>query len=192
MFEKSLNSLLRHKIHYLFFIFSTNTVQRKSNYVHMCVWILMSWKIVPRWIFFNTCDDTCMYWIFRTLKFIVIGSLFNYFLYHPAWRKQLDLRLQPDGSDFRQAVAKEVAFMEQKHGQRESELQEKLAEGKKQYAALEDEFRMALTIEAARFSEVCHSMESSIAFNRSSPALVFTLQSLCCSASKLPLYPVSS
>ncbi|XP_075877959.1 leucine-rich repeat and coiled-coil domain-containing protein 1 isoform X2 [Nelusetta ayraudi] len=69
-------------------------------------------------------------------------------------RKQLDLRLQPDGSDFRQAVAKEVAFMEQKHGQRESELQEKLAEGKKQYAALEDEFRMALTIEAARFSEV--------------------------------------
>ncbi|XP_075888907.1 leucine-rich repeat and coiled-coil domain-containing protein 1-like [Nelusetta ayraudi] len=69
-------------------------------------------------------------------------------------RKQLDLRLQPDGSDFRQAVAKEVAFMEQKHGQRESKLQEKLAEGKKQYAALEDEFRMALTIEAARFSEV--------------------------------------
>lgn len=82
--------------------------------------------------------------------------------------------------------------MEQKHGQRESELQEKLAEGKKQYAALEDEFRMALTIEAARFSEVCHSMEYSIAFNRSSPVLVFTLQSLCCSARKLPLYPVSS
>lgn len=54
--------------------------------------------------------------------------------------------------------------MEQKHGQRESELQEKVAEGRKQYAALEDEFRMALTIEATRFSEVCHSLECSVAF----------------------------
>lgn len=53
--------------------------------------------------------------------------------------------------------------MEQKRGQRESELQENLAEGRKLYAALEDEFRMALTIEAARFSEVCHSLECSIA-----------------------------
>ncbi|XP_054481090.1 leucine-rich repeat and coiled-coil domain-containing protein 1 [Anoplopoma fimbria] len=69
-------------------------------------------------------------------------------------RKQLDLRLQPGGADFREAVAKEVASLEQRHGHKEAELQEKLAEGRKQYAALEDEFRMALTIEAARFSEV--------------------------------------
>ncbi|XP_029309780.1 LOW QUALITY PROTEIN: leucine-rich repeat and coiled-coil domain-containing protein 1 [Cottoperca gobio] len=69
-------------------------------------------------------------------------------------RKQLDLRLQPGGADFREAVAKEVASVEQRHGHREVELQEKLAEGRKQYAALEDEFRIALTIEAARFSEV--------------------------------------
>ncbi|XP_076602078.1 leucine-rich repeat and coiled-coil domain-containing protein 1 [Chaetodon auriga] len=69
-------------------------------------------------------------------------------------RKQLDLRLQPGGVDFREAVAKEVASVEQRHTHREEELQEKLAEGRKQYAALEDEFRMALTIEAARFSEV--------------------------------------
>ncbi|XP_068557799.1 leucine-rich repeat and coiled-coil domain-containing protein 1 [Cebidichthys violaceus] len=69
-------------------------------------------------------------------------------------RKQLDLRLQPGGADFREAVAKEVASVEQRHGHKEAELQEKLAEGRKQYAALEDEFRMALTIEAARFSEV--------------------------------------
>ncbi|XP_038573567.1 leucine-rich repeat and coiled-coil domain-containing protein 1 [Micropterus salmoides] len=76
-------------------------------------------------------------------------------------RKQLDLRLQPGGEDFRQAVAKEVASVEQRHSQREVELQEKLTEGRKQYAALEDEFRMALTIEAARFSElkeVCDQM----------------------------------
>nr|XP_040027527.1 leucine-rich repeat and coiled-coil domain-containing protein 1 [Gasterosteus aculeatus aculeatus] len=69
-------------------------------------------------------------------------------------RKQLDLRLQPGGADFREAVAREVASVERRHGHKEAELQEKLAEGRKQYAALEDEFRMALTIEAARFSEV--------------------------------------
>uniref|UniRef100_A0A3Q4H3H1 Leucine-rich repeat and coiled-coil domain-containing protein 1 n=2 Tax=Neolamprologus brichardi TaxID=32507 RepID=A0A3Q4H3H1_NEOBR len=69
-------------------------------------------------------------------------------------RKQLELRLQPGGADFRDAVAKEVASVEERHSHREAELQEKLAEGRKQYTALEDEFRMALTIEAARFSEV--------------------------------------
>lgn len=69
-------------------------------------------------------------------------------------RKQLDLRLQPGGADFREALAREVASVEQRQAHREAELQEKLLEGRTQYAALEDEFRMALTIEAARFSEV--------------------------------------
>uniref|UniRef100_A0A3Q3EDT7 Leucine rich repeat and coiled-coil centrosomal protein 1 n=1 Tax=Kryptolebias marmoratus TaxID=37003 RepID=A0A3Q3EDT7_KRYMA len=69
-------------------------------------------------------------------------------------RRQLELRLQPGGADFREAVAKEVAAVEVKHKQRAAELQEKLSDGRKQYAALEDEFRMALTIEAARFTEV--------------------------------------
>lgn len=78
------------------------------------------------------------------------------FFLHSSHRKQLELRLQPGGADFREAVAKEVALVEQRLNQREAELQEKLAESRKQYAALENEFRMALTIEAARFSEVCH------------------------------------
>uniref|UniRef100_A0A3Q1FDU1 Leucine-rich repeat and coiled-coil domain-containing protein 1 n=1 Tax=Acanthochromis polyacanthus TaxID=80966 RepID=A0A3Q1FDU1_9TELE len=69
-------------------------------------------------------------------------------------RKQLELRLQPGGADFHEAIAKEIASVEQRHSYKEVELQEKLAEGRKQYAALEDEFRMALTIEAAHFSEV--------------------------------------
>ncbi|KAK2822615.1 hypothetical protein Q5P01_022680 [Channa striata] len=69
-------------------------------------------------------------------------------------RKQLELRLQPGGADFHEAVAKEVASVEHRHAQREADLQEKLADGRKQYAALEDEFRMALTIEASRFSEL--------------------------------------
>lgn len=71
-------------------------------------------------------------------------------------RKQLGVRLQPGGADFLDAVAKEVASVEQRHAQREAELQEKVAEGRKQYAALEDEFRMALIIEADRFSKVCY------------------------------------
>lgn len=74
---------------------------------------------------------------------------------HSSYRKQLELRLQPGGADFHDAVVKEVASVEERHSHREAELQEKLAEGRKQYTALEDEFRMALTIEAARFSEVC-------------------------------------
>ncbi|XP_068196698.1 leucine-rich repeat and coiled-coil domain-containing protein 1 isoform X2 [Antennarius striatus] len=59
----------------------------------------------------------------------------------------------------------ETASMEQKHAMREAALQEKLEERGKQYAALEDEFRMALTIEAARFSEVkdaCDHMTSEL------------------------------
>lgn len=70
-------------------------------------------------------------------------------------RRQLELRLQPGGADFREAVAKEVAAVEEKHKQKLEELQEKLSDSRKQYAALEDEFRMALTIEATRFTEVC-------------------------------------
>ncbi|XP_069366960.1 leucine-rich repeat and coiled-coil domain-containing protein 1 isoform X1 [Paralichthys olivaceus] len=69
-------------------------------------------------------------------------------------RKQLELRLQPGGADFHEAVSKEGALVEQRLAHREAQLQEKLADVRKQYAALEDEFRMALTIEAVRFSEV--------------------------------------
>uniref|UniRef100_A0A8C6TES4 Leucine-rich repeat and coiled-coil domain-containing protein 1 n=1 Tax=Neogobius melanostomus TaxID=47308 RepID=A0A8C6TES4_9GOBI len=85
-------------------------------------------------------------------------------------RKQLEMRLQPGGADFREAVATEVSSVEQKHAQKLSELQERIVEGRRQYAALEDEFRMALTIEATRFSEVCVKMNRNVkslqAFNK--------------------------
>lgn len=93
-------------------------------------------------------------------------------------RKQLDLRLQPGGADFREAVAREVASVERRHGHKEAELQEKLAEGRKQYAALEDEFRMALTIEAARFSEVWLKTESCHTGGLSSLTCCFKFDSL--------------
>ncbi|XP_034039212.1 leucine-rich repeat and coiled-coil domain-containing protein 1 [Thalassophryne amazonica] len=85
-------------------------------------------------------------------------------------RKELEMRLLPGGAEFREAVAKEASAVEEKHAHIEAELQERLAEGKKQYAALEDEFRMALTIEAARFSQVkeaCDQMSAELSELRS-------------------------
>ncbi|KAM4605383.1 leucine-rich repeat and coiled-coil domain-containing protein 1 [Polymixia lowei] len=80
-------------------------------------------------------------------------------------RKELESRLTPGGAEFRDALSKEVASVEQRHAQREAELEERIAAGGKRYAALEDEFRMALTIEAARFSEVkeaCDQMSAEL------------------------------
>ncbi|XP_051944020.1 leucine-rich repeat and coiled-coil domain-containing protein 1 [Hippocampus zosterae] len=63
-------------------------------------------------------------------------------------------RKQPGGTEFLAAVAREVASEKQSYARRESELKAQAEEGKRAYAALEDEFRMALTFEAARFSEL--------------------------------------
>lgn len=69
-------------------------------------------------------------------------------------RKELASRLIPGSAEFREAVTKEVEAMEQRNTQRHSEMEKKLVDAQHQYATLEDEFRMALTIEANRFSEV--------------------------------------
>ncbi|KAF5904080.1 leucine-rich repeat and coiled-coil domain-containing protein 1 isoform X1, partial [Clarias magur] len=76
-----------------------------------------------------------------------------------AHRKELASRLTPGGSEFREAVAKEVVAVEQRSTQRHSEMEQKLTDAQRQYATLEDEFRMALTIEANRFSEVKDGFE---------------------------------
>lgn len=69
-------------------------------------------------------------------------------------RKELASRLIPGSAEFRDAVSKEVEAVEQRHSQRHREVEQKLVDAQHQYATLEDEFRMALTIEANRFSEV--------------------------------------
>ncbi|KAL0966614.1 hypothetical protein UPYG_G00297450 [Umbra pygmaea] len=74
-------------------------------------------------------------------------------------RKAMEGRLAPGGAEFQEAVAKGVAVVEQRHAQRRAELEDKLAQSTRQYATLEDEFRMALTIEAARYTEVEQSCE---------------------------------
>ncbi|XP_010886895.2 leucine-rich repeat and coiled-coil domain-containing protein 1 [Esox lucius] len=74
-------------------------------------------------------------------------------------RKELEGRLVPGGAEFREAVAREVAGVEQRHARSRAELEERLSQAAKQYSSLEEEFRMALTIEAARFTEVEQSCQ---------------------------------
>ncbi|GAA6108442.1 leucine-rich repeat and coiled-coil domain-containing protein 1 isoform X2 [Tachysurus ichikawai] len=76
-----------------------------------------------------------------------------------AHRKELASRLIPGSAEFRDAVSKEVEAVEQRHSQRHREVEQKLVDAQHQYATLEDEFRMALTIEANRFSEVKEGFE---------------------------------
>ncbi|XP_027025243.2 leucine-rich repeat and coiled-coil domain-containing protein 1 isoform X1 [Tachysurus fulvidraco] len=76
-----------------------------------------------------------------------------------AHRKELASRLIPGSAEFREAVSKEVEAVEQRHSQRHREVEQKLVDAQHQYATLEDEFRMALTIEANRFSEVKEGFE---------------------------------
>lgn len=78
------------------------------------------------------------------------------------FRKELASRLIPGGAEFREAVAKEVEAVEQRHTQRYSEMEQKLVDARHHYATLEDEFRMALTIEASRFSEVGSGTDSEL------------------------------
>lgn len=58
-------------------------------------------------------------------------------------------------------MAKEAEVAELRSAGRLAETEQKLADAKHQYAALEDEFRMALTIEAKRFTEVGLRMKRS-------------------------------
>uniref|UniRef100_A0A8D0HBT2 Leucine-rich repeat and coiled-coil domain-containing protein 1 n=1 Tax=Sphenodon punctatus TaxID=8508 RepID=A0A8D0HBT2_SPHPU len=69
-------------------------------------------------------------------------------------RKELEIRVVMNGSEFQDAVAKEIIKEQQRHEQRVKDFQEKIKLLNQQYKELEDEFRIALTIEAKRFKEV--------------------------------------
>lgn len=70
------------------------------------------------------------------------------------FRKELGTRVALNGPEFQDALSKEIAKEEQKHEQHVRELQEKINLSCHKYRELEDEFRLALTIEAKRFKEV--------------------------------------
>lgn len=69
-------------------------------------------------------------------------------------RKELETRVTLNGSAFQEAVLKEVTKEQQMHEYRIKELQEKNNMLNQNYMDLENEFRVALTIEAKRFTEV--------------------------------------
>uniref|UniRef100_A0A8C0BZX2 Leucine-rich repeat and coiled-coil domain-containing protein 1 n=1 Tax=Buteo japonicus TaxID=224669 RepID=A0A8C0BZX2_9AVES len=75
-------------------------------------------------------------------------------------RKELETRVPLNGPEFQDALSKEVAKEEQRHEQRVKELQEKINMLNQKYKELEDEFRLALTIEAKRFKEVKQGFEN--------------------------------
>lgn len=70
------------------------------------------------------------------------------------FRKELETRVALNGPEFQDALSKVVAKEEQRHEQHVREFQEKINMSNQKYRELEDEFRLALTIEAKRFKEV--------------------------------------
>ncbi|XP_032861774.2 leucine-rich repeat and coiled-coil domain-containing protein 1 isoform X2 [Tyto alba] len=75
-------------------------------------------------------------------------------------RKELETRVPLNGPEFQDALSKAVAKEEQRHEQRVKEFQEKINMLNQKYKELEDEFRLALTIEAKRFKEVKEGFEN--------------------------------
>ncbi|TRZ17875.1 hypothetical protein HGM15179_009242 [Zosterops borbonicus] len=74
-------------------------------------------------------------------------------------RKEFGTRVALNGPEFQEALSKEVAKEGQRHEQHVRELQEKINMSNQKYRELEDEFRLALTIEGKRFEEVKQGFE---------------------------------
>ncbi|XP_037748285.1 leucine-rich repeat and coiled-coil domain-containing protein 1 isoform X2 [Chelonia mydas] len=75
-------------------------------------------------------------------------------------RRELETRVALNGSEFQDALSKEIAKEQQRHEERVREFQEKISMLNQQYMELENEFRIALTIEAKRFKEVKDGFEN--------------------------------
>ncbi|XP_059984149.1 leucine-rich repeat and coiled-coil domain-containing protein 1 isoform X1 [Lagenorhynchus albirostris] len=75
-------------------------------------------------------------------------------------RKDLETREFFSEAEFQEALAKEVAKEERKHEQVIKEYQNKIDALNQQYMDLENEFRIALTVEARRFKDVKDGFEN--------------------------------
>uniref|UniRef100_A0A8D2KQE0 Leucine-rich repeat and coiled-coil domain-containing protein 1 n=1 Tax=Varanus komodoensis TaxID=61221 RepID=A0A8D2KQE0_VARKO len=75
-------------------------------------------------------------------------------------RKALETRVTLNGSEFQEALSKEISREQQNHEHHVKELQEKIHLLNQNYKELEDEFRIALTIEAKRFTEVKEAFDA--------------------------------
>nr|XP_004656966.1 leucine-rich repeat and coiled-coil domain-containing protein 1 isoform X2 [Jaculus jaculus] len=75
-------------------------------------------------------------------------------------RKEMETREFLSDAEFQEALAKEIAKEERKHEQEIKEYQEKIDVLNQQYLDLENEFRIALTVEARRFKDVQDGFEN--------------------------------
>nr|XP_058898656.1 leucine-rich repeat and coiled-coil domain-containing protein 1 isoform X2 [Kogia breviceps] len=75
-------------------------------------------------------------------------------------RKDLKTRECFSEAEFQEALAKEIAKEERKHEQVRKEYQDKIDALNQQYLDLENEFRIALTVEARRFKDVKDGFEN--------------------------------
>ncbi|XP_075827658.1 leucine-rich repeat and coiled-coil domain-containing protein 1 isoform X5 [Microtus pennsylvanicus] len=74
-------------------------------------------------------------------------------------RKEIETRAFFSEAEFQEALAKEMSKEERKHEQEVKEYQEKIDILNQQYLDLENEFRIALTVEARRFKDVQDGFE---------------------------------
>lgn len=75
-------------------------------------------------------------------------------------RKDIETREFFSEAEFQEALAKEIAKEERKHEQVIKEYQDKIDALNQQYMDLENEFRIALTVEARRFKDVKDGFEN--------------------------------
>lgn len=75
-------------------------------------------------------------------------------------RKDIETREFISDAEFQDALAKEIAKEERKHEQEIKEYQEKIDMLSQQYVDLQNEFRLALTVEARRFKDVQDGFEN--------------------------------
>ncbi|XP_058131672.1 leucine-rich repeat and coiled-coil domain-containing protein 1 isoform X2 [Dasypus novemcinctus] len=75
-------------------------------------------------------------------------------------RKELETREFFSDAEFQNALAKEIVKEKRKHEQTIKEYEEKIDILSQQYTNLEDEFRVALTVEARRFKDVQDGFEN--------------------------------
>lgn len=87
-----------------------------------------------------------------SFSFHVNSILWFLFVFHS--RKDIETREFFSEAEFQEALAKEIAKEERKHEQVIKEYQDKIDALNQQYMDLENEFRIALTVEARRFKDV--------------------------------------
>lgn len=76
------------------------------------------------------------------------------------YRKDLETREFLSEAEFQEALSKEIAKEDRKHEQAIKEYQDKIDALNQQYLDLENEFRIALTVEARRFKDVKDGFEN--------------------------------